>query len=77
MQTSLAWLVGEVLYYRKIIELAPNYLNEKGCIYFEIGYNQSENVSKLMKAKFKNIEILKDYEGNDRVVLGEFLWLKN
>lgn len=59
-------------FYRKIIKSAPNYLNRNGKLYFEIGYNQAEAVSNLMKERFKNIEVLKDYEGNDRVVLGEF-----
>lgn len=58
-------------YYRKIIRDAPRYLKNKGKIYFEIGYNQAEIVSNLMSKNFKNIEVLKDYEGNDRVVLGE------
>ncbi len=60
-------------FYRKIIRETPNYLNKNGKLYFEIGYNQGEAVSRLMQEHFKNIEILKDYEGNDRVVLGELL----
>lgn len=60
-------------FYRKIISEAPSYLNKNGKLYFEIGYNQAEAVSNLMKENFKNIEVLKDYEGNDRVVLGEIL----
>lgn len=60
-------------FYRKIIRETPNYLNKNGKLYFEIGYNQGEAVSRLMQEQFKNIEILKDYEGNDRVVLGELL----
>lgn len=64
-------------FYRKIVSAAPSHLYENGRLYFEIGYNQGEAVSRLMQDSFKNIEILKDYEGNDRVVLGELLWLKN
>ena len=64
-------------FYRKIVNDAPKFLNKGGMLYFEIGYNQADSVSKLMENSFKNIEVLKDYEGNDRVVLGEFLWLKN
>ncbi len=60
-------------FYKKIISYAPNYLSKCGKLYFEIGFNQAEAVSNLMKDKFRNIEILKDYEGNDRVVLGEIL----
>lgn len=60
-------------YYRKIIKQAPNFLQKFGKLYFEIGYNQAESVSKLMLKNFKNIEVIKDYEGNDRVVLGELI----
>ena len=58
-------------FYRKIIDEAPKFLNKNGKLYFEIGYNQADTISKLMKKKFKNIEVLKDYENNNRVVLGE------
>lgn len=58
-------------YYREIIKQTSRYLTKHGRLYFEIGYNQAEAVSKLMEKDFKNIEVLKDYEGNDRVVLGE------
>ena len=64
-------------FYREIVEKAPNFLNEGGKLYFEIGYNQAEAVSGLMKDKFKNIQVFKDYGDNDRVVSGEILWLKN
>lgn len=60
-------------FYREIVEKAPNFLNEGGKLYFEIGYNQAESVSGLMKDKFKNIQVFKDYGDNDRVVSGEIL----
>ncbi len=60
-------------FYRKIVEKAPMFLKNGGKLYFEIGYNQAEAVEKLMQNSFKDIEILKDYENNDRVVLGEIL----
>ena len=59
-------------FYRKIIELSRNYLNDNGKIFLEIGYDQAEQVKKLFEEnKYKNIEIIKDYGGNDRVVKGE------
>lgn len=58
-------------FYRKIIMQAKEYLNKNGRIYFEIGYNQAEAVSKLLEVDFEQIEVLKDYEGNDRVVLAK------
>ena len=33
----------------------------------EIGYDQAEAVTKLLK-KAKDIKVIKDYEGNDRIV---------
>lgn len=58
-------------FYRKIIMSAKEHLNKNGRIYFEIGYNQAKAVSKLLEANFEDIEVLKDYEGNDRVVLAK------
>ncbi len=60
-------------FYREIINQAPNFLNDGGKLYFEIGYNQAEAVSNLMKENFKNIKVYKDYGGNDRVVAGEIV----
>ncbi len=58
-------------FYERIIKDAPNHLNSHGKLFFEIGYNQGASVSSLMKEKFKNILVVKDYLGNDRVVVGE------
>jgi len=58
-------------FYKKIIEQSKNYLRAGGRIFFEIGYNQSEALHKLMKASnFKEIETIKDLAGLDRVVTG-------
>ena len=58
-------------FYEKIVNDASKHLNPKGKLFFEIGYNQGESVSSLMKQKFKNVEVIKDYLCNDRVVIGE------
>ncbi len=58
-------------FYRKIIENAPKFLNNGGKLYFEIGYNQADEVSLIMSKNFKDIKVIKDYGNNDRVVLGE------
>lgn len=60
-------------FYRKIIEKAPKHLKPHGKLYFEIGYNQANAVSSLMKKDFKDIKVYKDYGNNDRVVVGEIL----
>ncbi len=59
-------------FYKKIVPIAYEKLNQKGMLIFEIGLHQSLEVSSLMKKQgFNNIEILKDYNGLDRVVLGK------
>ncbi len=57
-------------FYRRIVEEAPKYLVTGGYLALEIGYNQGESVSKLMEHSFESITLLKDYGGNDRVVVG-------
>lgn len=57
--------------YRRIIGDAPKYLNEGGYLMFEIGFNESKTVKKMMEKDFKNIEIIKDLAGIDRVIIGE------
>ena len=59
-----------LLFYKKICSQANDYLNENGKIYFEIGYDQGGAVKKLLKENhFKNIQVLKDLSGLDRMVI--------
>lgn len=63
-----------LFFYQRIVEKAGGFLTKGGWLLFEIGYNQGEAVRELMKEKgFQNIEIVKDYAGLDRVVLGQFI----
>lgn len=56
-------------FYRRIIEEASSYLRRGGMLFFEIGCEQSEAVSVLLREKgFGMIEVIKDYAGLDRVV---------
>ena len=58
-------------FYRRIVEEAREYLNEGGYLLFEIGHDQGADVSALMtEAGFKNVRVIKDLAGNDRVVSG-------
>lgn len=58
-------------FYRKIIASALEYLNPNGKLLFEIGYDQGESVSALMKEMgYKDVRVVKDLAGNDRVVIG-------
>ena len=63
--------VDGLLFYRKLIKEAPNFLNDNGYICMEIGYNQKEKVIELAKQEksFSKIEAIKDLSGNDRVII--------
>ncbi|HIT05319.1 MAG TPA: peptide chain release factor N(5)-glutamine methyltransferase [Candidatus Scybalocola faecipullorum] len=56
-------------FYRKIIAEAKEYLSENGMLFLEIGWNQAEDVSRLMEtAGYTGITVQKDLAGLDRVV---------
>ena len=56
-------------FYRKIIKDAPNFLNSHGFLLFEIGYDQAEDISSIMRENF-DLKIYKDLNNLDRVVVG-------
>lgn len=57
--------------YRKIIKEAYKYLNPNGHLCLEIGYDQKEEVIKLIESvgEYKEIYSKKDLSGNDRVII--------
>lgn len=58
-----------LIFYRKIAQLAKKSLTENGKLYFEINqYLGKETVILLEKMDFKNIELLQDIYGNDRMI---------
>ena len=59
-----------LIFYRRIVEIAPRLLNENGFLAFEVGYDQAREVAALMRHDFINIEIIKDLCGVERVVTG-------
>lgn len=60
-----------LIFYEKISKDAKEYILHNGLLAFEIGYNQGEAVSEILRADgYKNIEVIKDYAGNDRVCIG-------
>lgn len=63
-----------LVFYRKILNDAKYYLNDNGYILFEIGYDQAEDIKKIISEfKFYDIiGIVKDYQRNDRVVICRF-----
>jgi len=60
-----------LFFYREIIKMSPGYLNGGGMLFFEIGYDQAEDVNRLMEeAGYKDVTVVKDFAGFDRVVYG-------
>jgi release factor glutamine methyltransferase len=58
--------------FREICELAAKILAPGGMIFFEVGYDQAEDVKSIMKKNgFDEIFIRKDLSGIDRVVGGK------
>ena len=58
-------------FYRQIAQEAGTWLKPGGAIYLEIGYDQGEAVSGLLReAGFDKVRVVKDLPGKDRVVCG-------
>lgn len=60
-------------FYREIINESIEVMSVKSIIAFEIGYDQGKSVRKLLEenGNFKNIKVITDLSGHDRVVIGE------
>ena len=56
--------------YKKIIDKAPEYLKKGGYVMFELGINEWKDVMDYMSNGFKNISIIKDMAGIERVITG-------
>lgn len=56
-------------FYRLIALEAPVRLNKGGMLFLEIGFDQREEVTALLDKDFTDIECIKDYGGNDRVIV--------
>ena len=62
-----------LVFYRRIIEESKITLKNNGILAFEIGHDQGIDVRILMEeAGFKNVKLVKDLAGLDRVLLGYF-----
>ena len=69
-EPELALFGGEdgLDFYRRICREAPAYLKEGGCLLFEIGWLQKDDVSALLRESVGEPFALKDYGDNWRVV---------
>lgn len=58
-----------LIFYDKIADLAKNHLTKDGYLFFEINqYLGKETVDMLKEKGFTNIELRKDFSGNDRMI---------
>ena len=70
--TALSGGEDGLYFYRKIVDDSDKILNENGILAFEIGHDQGNEVSNLMNEKgYRNVRVIKDLAGHDRVVVGE------
>ncbi len=59
-----------LLFYRRIVDSVHKYLFSSGYLFLEIGYDQGKALTDMLKENghFHDIEVIRDYAGNDRVV---------
>ncbi len=64
-----------LIFYREIIKMANKYLKPGGVIVLEVGHDQSEAVSALIKKAegYLSTQIIKDLAGIDRVIAATYL----
>lgn len=61
-----------LFFYRRILAESREYLADGGWLLFEIGCDQGQEVSDMMRyAGFSNVSVIKDLARNDRVVCGQ------
>lgn len=69
--SALDGMEDGLFFYRKIVAESREYLTKEGMLFFEIGHDQGQAVSDLMKeVGFKEVTVVKDFAGLDRVVYG-------
>lgn len=62
-----------LVFYRRIAQEAGRHLNGGGMLFFEIGCGQADAVREIMEeAGFREIQVVKDFAGLDRVVYGSW-----
>ena len=61
-----------LLFYRKIISDIGFVLKRGGYLFFEIGFDQGEDLKKLMEDNFSSVTVLKDLSSLDRIVFGKY-----
>ncbi len=65
--------IDGLIFYQKILKQAGNYFKKDGAIFFEIGYDQKEEVMNMIREtkEYREIEGKKDLSGNDRMIMAK------
>ena len=71
-QNALTDLGDGLYFYKEISKFVGEYLKDTGYLAYEIGYNQAKDVTKILQDNnFDVLSVIKDYGGNDRVVIAK------
>lgn len=71
--SALDGMEDGLFFYRKIVSESRNFLTKEGMLFFEIGYDQGQAVSDMMRdGGFKDVTVVQDFAGLDRVVYGSY-----
>lgn len=62
--------IGGLVFYERIVNIAPFILSDGGTLAFEIGFDQFDEVYAVMKHNFCNIDFITDLSGIKRVIFG-------
>lgn len=69
-EISLTDFKDGLTFYKTIIDKSSKWLKKNGYLFFEIGYNQRNQVEIMMREHFHEIEVVKDLQNIDRVIFG-------
>lgn len=59
-------------FYRRLAELGPQLLRQKGEMFLELGYNQAGQVRQLFEKQGFQVEIYKDFEKTERILRAHY-----
>ena len=70
-EPEIAFVGGDdgLIFYERLIPVCINKIKNGGFLAFEIGYDQGESLRALAQEHGCSFELIKDYSGNDRVVV--------
>ena len=73
-EPKMAFVAGEdgLIFYRKIVSLYKDIIDQDGFLAFEIGYDQADALREIARNNGMCVDIIKDYSKNDRVAVLRF-----